>query len=209
MRGVVNVFGGVAKNLCARALRAIDLAPASIKSWIHHCQRLFSLMIDETTDVAVLNEMVIYARYIENGKVSTSFLKICELFNGTADTTETTLVAYMEDKGLSMSKMVGLGTDGASVMTGVHNGVGARFKRRQPVLTSIHCVCHRLALAAAQAGNDVPYICNKFKTTLSQLFYFYHNSAVRMSGLQEIEKLLEIPRTKTEEASRYKMVVSR
>lgn len=48
----------------------------------------FSLTIDETTDVAVLNVMVIYARYIENGKVATNFLKICELFNGTADTTE-------------------------------------------------------------------------------------------------------------------------
>ena len=116
--------------------------------------------------------------------------------SSTADTIETSLVAYMEDKGLSMSKMVGLGTDGASVMTGVHNGMGARFKRRQPVLTSIHCVCHRLALAAARAGNDVPYICNKFKPTLSQLFYFYHNSAVRMSGLQEIEKLLESPELK-------------
>ena len=81
----------------------------------------FSLMIYETTDVAVLNEMVIYVRYIENGKVSTSFLKICELFNGTVDTIETTLVAYMEDKGLSMSKMVGLGADGASIVTGVYN----------------------------------------------------------------------------------------
>ena len=40
----------------------------------------FSLMINEITDVAVLNEMVIYARYIENGKVSTSFLKICEQY---------------------------------------------------------------------------------------------------------------------------------
>ena len=57
----------------------------------------FSLMIDETSDVAVLNEMVICARYIENGKVSTSFLKVCELFNGTADTIETTLVAFMEN----------------------------------------------------------------------------------------------------------------
>ena len=76
----------------------------------------FSLMIDDTINVAVLNEMVIYARYIENGKVSTNFLKICELFNGTDDTIETTLVAYMEDKGLSMSKMVGLGTDGASAI---------------------------------------------------------------------------------------------
>ena len=77
----------------------------------------FSLVIDETTDVAVLNEMVIYARYIKNGKVVTNFLKICKLFSGTAGAIETTLVAYMEDKGLSMSKMVGLGTDGASVNT--------------------------------------------------------------------------------------------
>lgn len=53
----------------------------------------FSLMIDETTDVAVLNEMVIYTRYLLPGsnKVTTTFLKICELFNGTADTIETTL----------------------------------------------------------------------------------------------------------------------
>ena len=92
-----------------------------------------------------------------------------------------------------MSKMVGLGTDGASVMTSVHNGVGGRLIWCQQILTSTHCVCHRLAIAAAQGGNDVPYICNKFKPTLSQLFYFYHNSAVRMSGLQKIEKLLESP----------------
>ena len=26
-----------------------------------------------------------------------------------------------------------------------------------------------------------------------QLFYFYQNSSVRMSGLQEVEKLLESP----------------
>ena len=57
---------------------------------------------------------------------------------------------------------------------------------RQPLLTSIHCVCHRLALAAAQAGSDVPYIRDKFKPTLSQLFHFYHNSSVRMSGLEAI-----------------------
>lgn len=36
-------------------------------------------MIDETTDVAVLNEKVIYyVRYIHNSKVATTFLKICE-----------------------------------------------------------------------------------------------------------------------------------
>lgn len=65
-----------------------------------------------------------------------------------------------------------------------------------PTLTSIHCICHRLALAAAQAGNYIAYIRDKFKPTLSQLFHFYHNSSVRMSGLQAIEKLLETPELK-------------
>ena len=156
----------------------------------------FSLMIDESTDIAVVNEMVIYARYVQSGKVATTFLNICELPNGTADTIETTLLAYMDENNLSVSKMMGLGTDGAAVMTGKRNGVAARFKRRQPLLTSIHCVCHRLALAAAHAGNDVPYIHHKFKPTLSQLFYFYQNSSVRISGLQAIERLLESPELK-------------
>ena len=33
--------------------------------------------------------------------------------------------------------MVGLGTDGASVMVGRHSGVAARFKQRQPLLAFI------------------------------------------------------------------------
>ena len=40
----------------------------------------YSLMIDETTDIAVLNEMVIYCCYVSNNSVKTAFLKIAELF---------------------------------------------------------------------------------------------------------------------------------
>ena len=76
-------------------------------------------------------------------------------------------------------------------MTGCHNEVAVRLARKQPLLTSIHCVAHRLALAASQAGDDVRYISNTFKPTLQQLFYFYENSAVRMAGLKAIEQLLQ------------------
>ena len=48
-------------------------------------------MIDESTDVAILNEMVVYARYISDGDVKTTFLRISELFNGKADTIESSL----------------------------------------------------------------------------------------------------------------------
>ena len=109
----------------------------------------FSLMIDESTDIAVLNEMVIYARYITpNADVKTVFMKIVPLFNGTAGTIEEAVIAFLEEKAISISQMLGFATDGASVMTGRLNGVAARLKRRQPILTSIHCLAHRLAFGS-------------------------------------------------------------
>ena len=119
-----------------------------------------------------------------------SFLSIVELPNGTAEVIEEKLVSFLEKSSISLSHLVGFASDGASVMTGCHNGVAVRLARRQPLLTSTHCVAHRLALAASQAGDDVQYISNTFKPTLQQLFYFYENSAVRMAGLKAIEQLL-------------------
>ena len=122
--------------------------------------------------------------YVYDGNVATMFLKICELFDGTADTIEISLLEFMTDKQLSISRMVGVGADGASVMVGRHNAEAARFKQHQPLLTGILCVRHRLALAAAQAGNDVQL--HVFVTNPNQPFHnYYHNSSVRMSGLQQ------------------------
>ena len=51
-------------------------------------------------------------------------------------------------------------------MTGKHSGVATRLKNKQPILTSIHCMAHRLALAAGQAGEKIRFIKNTFKPTL-------------------------------------------
>jgi len=70
--------------------------------------------------------------------------------------------------------------------------------RRQPLLTSTHCVVHRLGLAAYQAGEDVRYISNTFKPTLQQLFYFHENSA---DGLRAIEQLLQTKELKLKKSA--------
>ena len=46
----------------------------------------FALCIDETTDVSVTKELIVYSRYIVDGEVRTSFLKIMEMCDGTAIT---------------------------------------------------------------------------------------------------------------------------
>ena len=81
-------------------------------------------MIDESTDVSVIKELVIYARYLSaSGDVKNSFLSIVELPNDTAEVTEEQLVSFLEKSSISLSHLVGFVSDGASVMTGCHNGV--------------------------------------------------------------------------------------
>ena len=47
-------------------------------------------------------------------------------------------------------------------MMGKHLGVPARIKAKQPILTSIHCMAHRLVLAAGQAGDEAKFIADTF-----------------------------------------------
>lgn len=82
-------------------------------------------------------------------------------------------------------------------MIGRVTGV-ARLRSKQPILASLHCVAHRLALAAGQAGEKVAFFLSH---TLKQLFYIYENSSIRMSGLKAIEQLLDLPELKLKKAA--------
>lgn len=45
------------------------------------------------------------------------------------------------------NKLVALTTDGASVMTGVNNGVVTKLCADRPYVLGIHCMAHKLELA--------------------------------------------------------------
>lgn len=121
-----------------------------------------------------------------------------ELSDGRAETVEEAILAYLRTNSIGL---VEFGSDGAAVVIGRNSGVATRLKHRQSVLTSIHCVAHRLALADGQAGEKVSYLSTSFKPTLRQL-YFYENSAVRMSSLKTLEQILNLP----EESSGHSLV---
>ena len=152
-----------------------------------------SLMTNESTDISVLKQFVLVARYIlPTGDVTTSFLAIVDLPDGTAESIEAAVVGITEHKSINVGQLWGFGSDGAPVRTGVRSGVAKRLKDRFPKLISIHCVNQRLALAAAHAADGIPYL-KRFKATLQTLFLFYQNSPVRMAGLHAIQAALEEP----------------
>ena len=151
-----------------------------------------ALMADETTDIAITKELILYARYIvpsaiPQHSVRSIFLQVSELSDGKADTITTAILELLTSLDLSINKVMGFGSDGASVMVGRRAGVATLLKGKNPQIVAIHCVAHRLALAVAQAGDAVPYI-KRFKVLLHNLFSFYDNSPVRTAGLRSIQK---------------------
>lgn len=87
----------------------------------------FSLCIDETTDVSVTKQLIVYSRYLVNGDIRSSFVSILELCDGTAPTIVAAVCKLCEDLNLDIrNHLCALGSDGASVMLGVRGGVSKR-----------------------------------------------------------------------------------
>ncbi|XP_060580037.1 zinc finger protein 862-like [Ruditapes philippinarum] len=159
----------------------------------------YTIMVDETTDVAVLSEMIVYIRFLKDGCSQTEYLSIVPLKDGKADTITTAILELLSSCNLPLQQMCAFGSDGAAVMVGKKTGVAVQLRQRVPHLISNHCVAHRLALAVAQAVKGVPYL-PRFKDILGDLHRFYDHSPVRTSGLKDIQKLLNEPVLKLVEA---------
>ena len=107
-----------------------------------------------------------------------------------AETITKRIIEYTDGAQLDMTKLKGIGTDGAATMIGVCNGVVTRLKAVSPSSIGVHCAAHRLNLAASQAGNAVPYV-KKFNIIICQIFDFFDNSCVRTAGLRAVQSLLQ------------------
>ena len=87
------------------------------------------------------------------------------------------------------SKLVGLGTDGASVNVGCHGGLGAILKQEIPYLLQIHCIAHRLELAVLDTCKHVEFVGN-FQETIKSVLKFYSHSSKRVNELSEVGNAL-------------------
>lgn len=135
----------------------------------------FSVMIDESSDVSVHQNLVLYIRYLEESlgrlDAKTSFMGIRQLASANSNSIREEVVKILSDKGLEISKLkiVGIATDMASVMTGCKAGVVKQLKDLSPSLLSTHCIALRLALSCGSAADQISYLV-KFQEILYFLF---------------------------------------
>ena len=80
---------------------------------------LFGLTTDKSTDISVTKQVVLYKRYTKRRVIPAALvLCIIDLVDGTAVRIEDAIKAYLSEKGLPFSKLMGFTSDGAADMTG-------------------------------------------------------------------------------------------
>ncbi len=105
----------------------------------------------------------------------------------------------MDNHGIKAQKIVGFGSDGASIMTGKKNGVATRMQDISPHCVAVHCFAHRLNLCTEKAANNVEYIGKTFNKILTDLFYYFRKSTARILELQELQRIFDDPQVTMKE----------
>ena len=158
------------------------------------------LMVDETTDISVYKKLIIYLKLTINGRAAIVFGGNVEVPDGKSNTVFKAICDFIKQKTIPVEKIVGFASDGASVMVGRVNGVCTQLKDMNPLITSVHCIAHKLALAAATASTKIPYLV-QYKRTINQVYNFYQYSAVRYNKIRELKKALKTKAKKFQQPS--------
>jgi hypothetical protein len=160
----------------------------------------FGLLLDESTDISVHKMLIIYLRFVKDGDMCTEYVGNIRIADGKADTIVNVVKVECAKLGLNLIDVVGLGTDGASVMTGVKGGVGVLLKNAGcNSITQIHCVAHRLALACCDTTKLFTYM-QQYRNYIGLIYSFFSSSSVRSSQLEELQKILDEPEIKIQQA---------
>ena len=136
---------------------------------------MYSLMVDEYTNIANVEELSVFCRWEEGGVPVECFLEIIPLKKADAETIYSTLIEFLKKKNLQVGRIVGLGFDGAATFSGRRTSVQTRIKKHTPHALFVHCHCHLLQLACVESANKTPGFVHVYRT-LTTLWKHFHNS---------------------------------
>ena len=110
----------------------------------------YSLMVDEARSHKV-QELCICVRYFNNYEIKERLLVMKNVFlDRSAESLANTILPYLQKLGIH-GIMVGQSYDGASVMSGVNNGVQKIIRDTHEYAVYVHCLAHRVDLVLVTA----------------------------------------------------------
>ncbi|WAR15760.1 ZN862-like protein [Mya arenaria] len=154
-----------------------------------------SFLMDGSTDISGDEQEAVFIRIAEKGVAKERFLAI-----GSPDSTSSQdlydfTCEIFTSENIDTDKLVGMGSDGASNMTGKNKGLAALYRHNvNQELVNVHCFAHRLELAFRDVVKTSK-LHDKLMTLLIGLHYFYIKQYKNKHGLMESINALNIKGT--------------
>ena len=151
----------------------------------------YSVLTDGSTDASITEQEVVYVLYLSGGEPKVKFLGIEAPEQATADGLKENIEKAFQNIGITpmYDSLANLCVDGASVNTGIHNGLGAKMKAHAEWLTIIHCFNHNLELAVKDCFDKTFF--KEIDNMLLKLFYLYRKSPKRLRELKKFEEIYD------------------
>lgn len=101
--------------------------------WDKHRQEIlaspfYSVVVDETTDITTTLELIIYLRYICDGKSKTVLATLISISDGKADAIKSAICKFLKENNIPLKNMVAFGSHGAAVMVDNKKVVAAQLR---------------------------------------------------------------------------------
>ena len=184
--------------------------------------KFVSVLTDGSTDSAVCEQEMFFLRYVEDGMPVVKFAASVQVERSDSasilSVMQKAVAHYLEIPcNVFFSKLVGLGCDRASNMTGHWNGLIALLQKEQPSVIVVHCFARRLELAFKDASKSNSLHEKVVATLLMGLYYFSHKSTVNQSMLKRCSNSLQrvtswwnpLGRTSTQGTGKCYFLISR
>lgn len=159
-----------------------------------------TILTDESTDIVVHHKLCISARVVDPVSLqpSTLFLTDLRITAATGKAIFSEIKQHLQTRDIPIKLVLGLGTDGASTMTGTKEGLTGQFLRESPHLLNTHCAAHRIALCTEQAAKKVPTMA-EYQHNLESVYYFFKKSPAQVDGIERVQQILQEPTLKYRE----------
>lgn len=149
----------------------------------------FSLMVDESTNVAQEQSMIVYIRADFDGVGCNYLLDCIPVAQTNAESLFESLIFCLDTVGITAEimkkQMIGFCSDGASNMTGKFIGLATLLKQVVGEhLQIFHCMAHRLQLAIHSTVKEINPV-GHFQILLDSLYAFYSRSPKNQRELEQ------------------------
>ncbi|XP_021995641.1 zinc finger MYM-type protein 1-like [Helianthus annuus] len=149
---------------------------------------VFGLLVDESSDVSLEEQMAVVVRYVDRlGVVKESLIGIAHVRNTHSLTLKEAIVSLLADNQLSIDQVRGQGYDGASNMQGEFNGLKALILKDNPSAHYIHCFAHQLQLVIVAVAKKHDGV-KEFYETLGMVVNTVGASCKRKDMMMEAKK---------------------